>query len=351
MAFVLVAACGSKENNNDNNDNNDPENNVENEPVNNEENNNSQNENEEPENNDENNENESFNENENNNENEAENNESTSFADEIYEQRVTEILLDLEEVDLAEDILIEHDKKRYIEQEYVTGLLDYEITFDEDNNLLEIFEGKGDFEYTPNHTEDGGAMMNMSQIYDERVDDYIDTGEEAEHYKLIEYDDKLYLPVRFVNMFMETPVHYKRRDGIVEFGQASEKINIHDYVVQNGLDGHAAATESADDVTIEGKNHEKAIKIEKINSATSELYTNLYGQYSTAEGFIYNKSKDKELTVYIGPNSDNIVEEVTIEPREAYDYKIDTAGYGSFYMNILTEPGSDETAIIVGDFY
>lgn len=327
--LVVLAACGGK------NDNNASANNKENEVEN---NNNEANENNEQENED-------------NEENEPANEEEPSFADEVTVQNVTEILLDLEETDLDEHVLIEHENKRYVEQEYITSLLDYEVTYDEANNLVEIYEGKGDFTYEPNHTDDGGALMSMSQIYDERLDDYIDTDEEIEDYGIIEFDDKLYLPVRFVNTYMETPVHYKRRDGIVELGEASEKTNIHDYAVEFELQGRAVATESSNDVTIEGENYEKAIKIEGINSAKSELYTRTYGQFSNAEGFIYNKSKDEEITVFIGDYEETVDEEVTIKPREIYEFKIDMSGYRGFYVNVTAEPGADETAIIVGDFY
>jgi len=193
--------------------------------------------------------------------------------------------------------------------------------------------------------------MTMSQIYDERLDDYVDTDEEAEDYGIIEFDEKLYLPVRFVNYYMETPVHYKRRDGIVELGEASEKTNIHDYAVEVELQGNATATKSANDVTIDGENYEKAIKLENINSANTELYTRTYGQFSTAEGFIYNKSKEEDITIFMGDYEDTVVEEVTIKPRETYEFKLDMSGYRGFYINAKAEPGKSETAIVVGDFY
>lgn len=333
MSLALLVACGSKGDANEQNNNN--QNEVENNEINDE----NTNGNEEEE--------------ENDGENMAANeNEEPSFADEVFVQDVSEILLDLEAIDLAENILIEHENKRYIEHEFITTLLDYEVTFDETNNVVEVYKEKGDFQYEPNHTNDGGALMDVSQIYDERIDDYNDTEEQKDEYGIVEFDDKLYLPVRLINMYLEMPVHYKKRNGIIELGEASEKTNIYDYAVENELQGNSATTtQTAGDVTIEGTNYEKGIKLTGINSANTELYTRVYGKFSFAEGFIYNKSKENEMTIFIGNFKDEIVEEVVIKPREIYEFKIDINGFRGFYVNAKTKAGADETAIVVGEFY
>src|SRR5699024_5354911 len=121
-----------------------------------------------------------------------------TFADEITVLDVEKVLYNQDDVsdDVSvenEDVYIEHDDLVYVEHDFITEILDYEVRFDEENTLVEVFEDKGDYTYEPAHEDDEGALMDIGQMYVEEKDDYenID-GDEEELYQFIEYENKLY---------------------------------------------------------------------------------------------------------------------------------------------------------------
>src|SRR5699024_8566792 len=191
------------------------------------------------------------------------------FADEIKPLGVEEVLLDQEKVSQfkeGRDTFIEHDELLYVEHNFITHLLDYELTYDEENTFAEVFKEKGDYAYEPSYKDEGGAIMDLGQVYDEDSDEYKDIpGESAESYKMIEYDGKLYVPERLINVFMDTPLNFERRDRAMEVGLRSEATNIYDFGIDDQYSSSTAeVTQDASDVTIEGKNNEKGVVIRNI---------------------------------------------------------------------------------------
>src|SRR5699024_6254611 len=131
---------------------------------------------------------------------------------------------------------------------------DYELTYDEDDTFAEVFEGKGDYQYEPSHDE--GAIMDIGQIYVEDVDGYENVPEDEEElYKFIEFDGKLYVPNRLINVYLKTPLNYERRDKTLELGLHSEATSIYDVGIDERTSSSAEVTQNAADVTVEGKNH------------------------------------------------------------------------------------------------
>src|SRR5699024_4006002 len=87
-------------------------------------------------------------------------------ADEITVLDVEKVLYNQDDVsdDVSvenEDVYIEHDDLVYVEHDFITEILDYEVRFDEENTLVEVFEDKGDYTYEPAHEEDEGALMDI----------------------------------------------------------------------------------------------------------------------------------------------------------------------------------------------
>lgn len=281
--------------------------------------------------------------------------ETPTFADEVMVFEINDVLIDQEKTDFESNILIEHDNNLYVEQDYITSKLDYEVTFNDDSNLIEVFKGKGDYKYTPNHIEDEGAAMEIVQVYDEKSGDYVDVGDKSEDYSVVEFDEKLYLPVALIDRFMEKPVHHKRRDGILELGVSSERVSIHDVAVDKRLQGSkASATINASDVTIEGTNYEKGLKLEEIYSLKTKAYLTLSYRYSTVEGFLYNKSEDLELQVSLGRDDGDFTEEFVIPPRGKHELKMDVSGYGGLFIVANTTKSASvkkSDLIFIADFY
>lgn len=81
------------------------------------------------------------------------------------------MLNDGEEVpEFEENTVIEHKELIYIEHEFITDVLDYELTYDEDDAFAEIFEGKlyvpnrilcfwGHLSSTPTNDFDGESII------------------------------------------------------------------------------------------------------------------------------------------------------------------------------------------------
>src|SRR5690625_490595 len=162
--------------------------------------------------------------------------EEDSFVDEIKVLEVDKILIDQENISKVdkEDVLIEHDTILYVEHDLITELLDYELTYHEEDTFAEIFDGKGDFIYEPSHEDEGGAIMDVGQVYVEKIDDYKNIpSEEADLNKFIEYKGKLYIPERFINVRMESPISYKKRDQTIELGLRSEAISLYDFGIES----------------------------------------------------------------------------------------------------------------------
>src|SRR5699024_8928337 len=83
-------------------------------------------------------------ENDNNDDSEMSENEEEEMeeglATDIRTLDVDTVLIDQEELDLTvetDKLVIEHEELRYIEHEMITEVLDYELTYDEDNTYVE----------------------------------------------------------------------------------------------------------------------------------------------------------------------------------------------------------------------
>lgn len=338
ISILFVGCSGNNDENNNNNDNNN-----ENNTVNEENNNNENNENEAA---NQNNNEEDLNENE-NNENETE----ETFADEVKVLDVETVLHDQDEVsefDPNEHSIIEHEELMYIEHDFITEVLDYEFTYDEEETFAEVFEGKGDFTYEPSHED--GSMMDLGQIYIEELDKYENiSGDVEELFKMIEYEDKLYVPERLINVFMKSPLNYERRDQVLEIGLQAEAEDLYDVGVADDSSNKIEATQNASDVTVEGENHDGGIIIKNINSASknADIATNF--NYSEINGFIHNFSDEETIEIKFQYADEKTLDSVDLKPGETHEFEYDVKGEPVFKVVAEGTPGSSSEAVIIGE--
>lgn len=278
-----------------------------------------------------------------------------TFADEITVLDVEKVLYNQDDVsdDVLvenEDVYIEHDDLVYVEHDFITEILDYEVRFDEENTLVEVFEDKGDYTYEPAHEDDEGALMDVGQIYVEEKDDYenID-GDEEELYQFIEYENKLYVPEQFVKVYLKAPLNYERRDQILEVGERSDKTSIYEVGITEDTSNNAEETQDSSDVTVEGKNHKEGIVLTDINSATKNADIDLDYNYSTIKGFIHNQSDEDTIEVKFQFEDEKTIDTVKIKAGKTEKFEYDVNGESVFKVLAGGEPGSSGKAIIIGD--
>lgn len=278
--------------------------------------------------------------------------EEDSFVDEIKVLEVDKILIDQENISKVdkEDVLIEHDTILYVEHDLITELLDYELTYHEEDTFAEIFDGKGDFIYEPSHEDEGGAIMDVGQVYVEKIDDYKNIpSEEADLNKFIEYKGKLYIPERFINVRMESPISYKKRDQTIELGLRSEAISLYDFGIESKYSSSAEVTQDASDVTIEGKNHESGIVIRNVNSSRKYAGILTDFEHSKISGMIYNKAGDETIQVKFQYNEDKTIKTVDLDPNETYEFEYDVKGEIVFYITAKAPVRTEGELVIVGE--
>lgn len=337
---ILLVGCGkSDEENNENNENN------ENAEVN--EENNDTNENQAVNGNineDESNENE-------NNENDSEENiEEETFADEVKVLDVETVLLDqgkVSEFKENENTVIEHEELVYVEHDFITEVLDYELTYDEENTFAEVFAKKGNFSYEPSHED--GALMDIGQIYVEDLDKYENiSGDAEELFKFIEYEGKLYVPERLINVFMKSPLSYERREKVLVLGLHSEETSIYDVGITDGSSA-VEVTQNASDVTVEGTNYEGGIVIRDINSAGKKANIDIDYNYSEINGFVHNFSDDETIEIKFQYDDDKTLDSIKLEPGETEEFEYDIKGEAIFKVIAEGRPGSSSEAVIIGE--
>ncbi|MUV38735.1 hypothetical protein JNUCC1_02606 [Lentibacillus sp. JNUCC-1] len=282
--------------------------------------------------------------------------EEETFANEVNVLDVGEVLLDQEAVsDFNEEdtILIEHEEHKYVESEFVTSLLDYEITYDPEKRTAEVYKGKGDFTYEPMHEEEEGALLDVGQFYLESMDDYFaPSDDEVDQYKFIEFEGKLYLPERLIMKHLETPVNYLRRDQTVEFGLRGEPTDVYDLGVGRSHDSMIYITNEATDVTIDGENYEQGIKMTEIDPISRKLQLHPESNYKKFSGFLYHKEGDDPMELRLLDSEREVIEVIgTIKPGEKIDFEFDVSGRDEIYISAENTQFkvTDMEAVLIGE--
>lgn len=285
-------------------------------------------------------------------ENEEEEDLEGTFAADIKVLDVETVLFDQDKVSsfqVEEDTVIEHEELMYVEQDFITEVLDYELTYDEENTFAEIYKGKGEFNYEPSHEDDYGALMDVGQIYVEDLDDYVNITEDEELFKFIEYKGELYLSERFINVFLKDPLNYERRDKALEVGLQAEATNIYDVGITDNSSGGTEVTQNAPDVTIEGKNHEGGVVIKDINSAEKGAEIAINYNYSEMKGFIHNHSDEETIEIKFQYDDGKTLDTISIKPRETYKFDYDVKGEAILKVVAKGKAGTSSKAVIVGE--
>lgn len=275
-----------------------------------------------------------------------------TFAAEVKNLDVETVLHDQDNVSsfrADDNVVIEHEELLYVEHDFITEVLDYELTYDEENTFAEVFERKGDFNYEPSHADEGGALMDLGQIYVEDIDKYVNITEDEEYYKFIEYEGKLYLSERFINVFMKSPLNYVRRDQILEVGLHSDPASIYEVGITDGSSGNTEVTQSAPDVTVKGKNYEGGVVIRDVNSADKYADIAINYNYSEIKGFVHNKSDEETLEIKFQYDDDKTLDTVSIKPGGTYEFDYDVKGEAIFKVLATGKPGSSSEIVIIGE--
>lgn len=283
---------------------------------------------------------------------EVEEEEDPGFASEIRVLDIETVLNDQEEVsDFSpeEETFIEHEELLYVEADFITEVLDYELTYDEENTFAEVFKDKGDFTYESTHEDEGGAIMDIGQMYIEDLDEYEDTTGEEELYRFIEYDGKLYVPKRLISVYMKSPLNYEQRDKTIELGLHSEATSIYDVGLGDDASYAAEMTQNASDVTIKGENYEGGILLNDITSADKNADINLDYQYSEIDGFVYNKSDQNTLEVKFMYDDDKTLDTIELKPGATKNFDYEVKGEPVLKIEASGAPGSSSEVVIVGE--
>jgi len=242
--------------------------------------------------------------------------------------------------------MIEHEELMYVEHQFITELLDYELRYDEEDTFAEIFEGKGDFIYESSHED--GALMDLGQIYVEEEDAYenIDSNQ-TEYFQFIEFEEKLYIPERFIHIYMKSPMNLDRRDKVLEIGEFKESVSVSDVGLAN-TGSNIEITQNAEDVTVEGENYGAGIVISNINSSSKSAEIDVDYNYSKFKGFIYNKT-DKSVQIDVKYEDDLIIDSFEIGKQKSQKFSYDLKGKEVITISAKLEPGASEEVVIIGD--
>ncbi|MDX8046151.1 hypothetical protein SH601_09125 [Gracilibacillus sp. S3-1-1] len=117
----------------------------------------------------------------------------SEFAQNINVLEVEKVTHDGEEIEfpLDQDILIESEGEVYINADFITTVADYELTYDQDNQYVEVIEGKADYQFEPQFDENDGGIIEVNEFYIDANDEYINRSdydaESQKLYNLIEY--------------------------------------------------------------------------------------------------------------------------------------------------------------------
>lgn len=319
FSLLLLTGCGlfgkSTGSNEEDNDMNQEE--VENNEVENntEEDNNSLNDNEDE--NDENNDTNHM-----NNENEVE--EEPSFADEVRILDVEEVFFDREEVDLpTEDLLLIHDETTYIAYEPVSELLDYEMRFDPDSSFAEVLEGKEDYTYEPMYEDEGGALLDVGELYIDSNEEYVNPSNN-ENFSLIEYDGELYIPERILERAFHTPLNYIRKDRELELGLRSEPVLLDGVEVGGTFSLYGGISSDSNYTTVKGDKHD-VVAYSNDTTGTDKIEIETDFKFNLMEGFIYNKA-DETLILTGFNDSGKEVFEIKVDAKTVKEFDMDIAG-------------------------
>lgn len=257
---------------------------------------------------------------------EEEEEEEPTFADEVNVFELSSILLDQEEVDgFDEDTLVEHEQTLYIESEFITTLLDYELVFDADNGVVELYEEKGDFVYEPNHSENNGDVLTVGEFYIESIDDYVNPDDKY-NYDFIELNDKLYVPERFVTRYLGEPINYHRRDSVLELGIQSEVTYLADVETDgNMLWGDGGVSSDPKHTTIKGTKYDSVAH--KYDSRGIEtLHIIPRSEFSQVDGIVYNKTDEHEIEVTGYDANEKELFTATVGKNDIYEFSLDIKG-------------------------
>lgn len=286
-------------------------------------------------------------------ENQEEEMEEETFADEVQVLDVQTVLHDQEEVPgyrANADVFIEHDEIIYVEHKFITEILDYELTYEEENTFAEIFKGNGHFRYDPSHQSEGGSLMDIGQIYVEDLDKYEDiSGDEEDLYRFIEYGGRLYVPERLINVYMKSPLNYERRDQTIELGLLSEPISIYEVGISSSSSSSAEVTQNASDITIKGENYGGGIVIRDINSAYKNADIDIDYHFSEITGFVHNKSEDETIEVKFQFDDEKTLDAVELNPGETHEFDYDVKGESIIKISGEGRPGSSSEMVVVGE--
>lgn len=276
------------------------------------------------------------------------------LATEFRTLDVDSVLLDQKELDYTSEIdrlVIELEELRYIEHEFITEVLDYELTYDEDNTYVEIFEEKGDYRYEPTHSGEGGIIMDVGQVYVGETDKYENiSDDEEELFKFIEFDDQLYISERFINFFMKSPINIDRRNNILEIGMMAETTNVEDIALNKDTKNHKVdASESPQHVTVDGENHGGGIVFSDINSSAALADLHVDYQYSEITGFIHNFSDEYTHSVEVKYDDDKVHDAFEIKPGKSKEIKYNLKGNEFLKIYIKGPSGTKSEAVLIGE--
>ncbi|SFL93840.1 hypothetical protein SAMN04487943_105175 [Gracilibacillus orientalis] len=264
--------------------------------------------------------------------------EMSEFAQNIEVLEVEKVTHNGEEIEFPTDqeIMIESEGEVYIDSDFITTVADYELTYDEENQYVEVIEGKADFQFEPQFDENDGGIIEVNEFYFDENDEYISRSdykaESQELYNLIEYKNHVYLSYAITNDFLKETVNYNQSESTVEIGENSKSKQVSEILHDSG------GPKAKENVTIQGEKYDGAIDFDDVGSFTEYVWLNGEHKYSHFNGSIYYKT-DSNLTLTVSfvknDNNQTVIKEFELEPGEMKDVDIDFSG--EHFMGVFSK--------------
>ena len=273
--------------------------------------------------------------------NDNENNEvdDDSFQAEVTIVDVEDILYDQESIKLDyEPAVIEYDDKSYVHANTVLNAIDFNMTYDEAEQIFSLDEGENTFDHEPLHADDGGGIVEVSEVQLDYVDDIVKR-DLFNNIDFLEYDDELFIPTNIARRMFRESFTLVEADNRLEIGLRSEPLYIDELDFAVGFGVIEGGFTRDDELTeVDGKQYE-AIGYSK-NTPAFELST-LSAQYAYSElkGFLYNENEfDLQFTIESTDKEDMINERV--KPGDKLEFEIDVKGEKRITFFIDNEKGT-----------
>lgn len=255
------------------------------------------------------------------------------------------IYYDLEEVDidLERYVVVEHEKTLYFSHELVSDIIGIDVNYNPENMFSEIFEGESTYIHEMVYPDRNSSELPVNEYWRFDYDDYWtpETGEYT--YDYLEYNGKLFIPERVIEMIGDTPIYWNRQARVIEFGESSEEVEL------ISLDYNERSSTTAtprDSITYGGKNLGSGFDLDigyyNVMSIDGDFVVMTNGKKKTAYltftiREIPQSSKTTDITITTGHENKEKIQVITVSEGDQIEVEVDIAGSNYFQLETPTQ--------------